>query len=186
MKCDSNSTGCANCVAGNLPCTQTDPITRVSYTRGELERLRAENGRLATENEVLRTENANLRDYISNVVSHLGSGGTQALGMSMVSDYISVVLLITTFFAILLILIFRKHHIHILRMTLYKVRLKLKPFTRRPNSRQGRAFRYYTHRAGVCKCPKCPLTRGKERRLTRSNQVQQQCYLQCKIPHNSG
>ncbi|DAA75941.1 TPA_exp: Uncharacterized protein A8136_1312 [Trichophyton benhamiae CBS 112371] len=83
MKCDSNSTGCANCVAGNLPCTQTDPITRVSYTRGELERLRAENGRLATENELLRTENANLRDYISNVVSHLGSGGAQAPGMSM-------------------------------------------------------------------------------------------------------
>lgn len=154
MKCDSNSTGCANCVAGNLPCTQTDPITRVSYTRGELERLRAENGRLATENELLRTENANLRDYISNVVSHLGSNGAQAPGMSMVSGYFTVVLLITTVFATLLILIFRKHHIHILRMTLYKIRLKLKLFTKRPSSSQGRAFRYYTHQAGVCKRPK--------------------------------
>ncbi|EFQ99705.1 hypothetical protein MGYG_02719 [Nannizzia gypsea CBS 118893] len=77
MKCDSNSTGCANCVAGNLPCTQTDPITRVSYTRGELERLRADNQRLNSENGSLRAEIADLRNYISSGI------GPQASGLAM-------------------------------------------------------------------------------------------------------
>lgn len=93
MKCDSNSTGCANCIAGNLPCTQTDPITRVSYTRGELERLRADNERLTSENEILRAENASLRDYINNVLNApaLEGSSSQTPSMGMVSGYNSFV-----------------------------------------------------------------------------------------------
>ncbi|KAM5443495.1 hypothetical protein MferCBS31731_001268 [Microsporum ferrugineum] len=93
MKCDSNSTGCANCIAGNLPCTQTDPITRVSYTRGELERLRADNERLTSENEILRAENASLRDYINNVLNapalEGSSSQTPSMGMGTQSQYTS-------------------------------------------------------------------------------------------------
>ncbi|WEW58930.1 hypothetical protein PRK78_004398 [Emydomyces testavorans] len=61
MKCDSNPTGCANCSANNSACTQTDPITRESYTRGELERLRADNQRLRQENHELRRQLEQLR-----------------------------------------------------------------------------------------------------------------------------
>ena len=67
MKCDSNPTGCANCIATEAVCTQTDPITKVSSVRGESERLRQEITRLQQENEQLRRSlqesNARLQQY---------------------------------------------------------------------------------------------------------------------------
>ncbi|KAF3483860.1 uncharacterized protein GIQ15_03184 [Arthroderma uncinatum] len=68
---------------------KTDPITRVSYTRGELERLRADNQTLVAENQLLRAENASLRDYIHNVLNGIQSGppliggSSQPTGMGM-------------------------------------------------------------------------------------------------------
>ncbi|KAK2875001.1 hypothetical protein FQN49_001863 [Arthroderma sp. PD_2] len=96
MKCDSNSTGCANCIAGNLPCTQTDPITRVSYTRGELERLRSDNETLVAENQRLRAENASLREYIHSLLTSArgqplegGNAQSSGTGMGTQSRYVS-------------------------------------------------------------------------------------------------
>ncbi|EFW17125.1 hypothetical protein D8B26_003883 [Coccidioides posadasii str. Silveira] len=69
MKCDSNPTGCANCSASNSACTQTDPITRESYTRGELERLRADNQRLRQENQQLRQELERMRPPMGGITA---------------------------------------------------------------------------------------------------------------------
>ncbi|KAL1958424.1 hypothetical protein VTO42DRAFT_4525 [Malbranchea cinnamomea] len=79
MKCDSNPTGCANCIASDSVCTQTDPITKVSSIRGELERLRQENAALRCENEELRQalnrSNELLRRY------QMGNGHSGVLGI---------------------------------------------------------------------------------------------------------
>lgn len=83
MKCDSNPTGCANCIATDAVCTQTDPITKVSSVRGEVEFLRRENHTLRQQNEqlerALRESNARLQQYE-------GMGGNGQVGpMGIVS-----------------------------------------------------------------------------------------------------
>lgn len=88
MKCDSNSTGCANCSASNLPCTQTDPITKESYTRGEITRLRSENERLREENEELRQYVREQRQLSNEGRTGFEEERSQLGGSDMVRDFL--------------------------------------------------------------------------------------------------